>query len=118
MKISNLPLEELLALKSNLTNKLKSIPFEGYIQIKENANKKYIYIRKKENNKTLSEYIGVYSDELFWAVSKSVKEGRKLKKEIALLNNQIKTLDGKKLLTESIEEAYEANVGPIDEDIN
>ena len=35
-----------------------------------------------------------------------------------LLNNQIKTLDGKKLLTESIEEAYEANVGPIDEDIN
>ena len=92
MKISNLTLEELLALKSNLINKLKSIPFEGYIQIKENANKKYIYIRKKENNKTLSEYIGVYSDELFWAVSKSVKEGRKLKKEITLLNNQIKKI--------------------------
>ena len=54
--------------------RLNLIPYDGFIEIKKEKAKKYIYIKKRILARNTSTYIDLYSDELFASISKLLKE--------------------------------------------
>ena len=82
-------IEELLRNRADLEVRLKLIPYDGAIEIKERANIKYLYVRKRVAGKQTSTYIGKYNDELYNLLLKKAKEAHEIKK---LLKNIEKKL--------------------------
>ena len=66
-------MQKLLQEKSELNARLKLIPYDGSIEIKEQGGNKYIYIRKRVLGKNTSNYVDVYSDELYEMISRDRK---------------------------------------------
>ena len=98
-------LNELLQEKADITARINLIPYDGSPEIKQNGDKKYIYIRKRIGSKLTSTYVDVYSDELFALLLKQSKELRELKKklrhvekDLALLGYIQDNLDSKVIL--------------------
>lgn len=87
-----LNIQELLKKRAELNSKLKLIPYEGSIEIKDRNNEKYIYTRKKVLGKNTSTYIGPYDDNLFAAISKLLIEAKELKKQIRKINVELSKL--------------------------
>ena len=84
-----LQVQALLEQRAEINARLNLIPYDGYIEIKERNNEKYIYIRKNILGRKTSTYIGVYSDELFISISKLLKDAKEYKKQIRLINNKL-----------------------------
>lgn len=89
MSTSYNEIEELLRNRADLEVRLKLIPYDGAIEIKERANIKYLYVRKRVAGKQTSTYIGKYNDELYNLLLKKAKEAHEIKK---LLKNIEKKL--------------------------
>lgn len=85
-------IEETLRKRDELNKKLALIPYEGSIEIKCRDGNKYIYIRKKILGRYTSFYVGVYSDDTFALISKSLKEGKEYRKQIKRLDKKLALL--------------------------
>jgi len=75
-------IQDLLRSKAECQARLNLIPYDGTIEIKEIGAKKYLYIRKRNNGKVSSTYVGPYSEELHQVLLKSIKDAREIKKAI------------------------------------
>ncbi len=85
-------LQELLAKKAELAAKIRTVPFDGSIEVKTVNNEQYIYVRKKEAGKYKSTYVDKYSLDFYnYAVSQTLlvrtykKQLRKIEKQLAEL---------------------------------
>lgn len=83
----------LLREKAELQARLNLIPYDGTVEIKEVSSKKYLYIRKRILGKVQSTYVGIYSEELYLLLLKSVKEAKSIKKQIRLIENELAKLN-------------------------
>ena len=93
MENNFLKIQKLLNDKAQLTAKLNLIPYDGTVEIKEVSSKKYLYIRKRINNKVTSNYVGIYSDELYSFLLRQVQDAKAIKKQIKLLDKELLKLD-------------------------
>lgn len=93
MENNFLNIQKLLNEKAQLTAKLNLIPYDGTVEIKEVSSKKYLYIRKRINNKVTSNYVGIYSDELYSFLLRQVQDAKAIKKQIRLLDKELLKLD-------------------------
>lgn len=85
-------IQELLRQKADLEARLSLLAYDGTPEIKENASGKYIYIRKRVLTRVTSEYIGLYSDDLYGLVVRSTRQAKDLKKQIKGLDKEISKL--------------------------
>ena len=81
--------QTLLTAKAELASRLKLIPYQGTLEIKEKNGNKYIYLRKKELGKVSSLYIDKYGEELFTVLLKQTSEAKELKKQIRIIDNKL-----------------------------
>ena len=85
-------MQKLLTQKAELQAKIRTIPFDGSIEVKTVNSEKYIYVRKREAGKYRSSYIDKYSEELYnLAVSGSLQV-RELKKQLRKVEKQLAEL--------------------------
>jgi len=82
-------IQELLRQKADLEARLSLLAYDGTPEIKENASGKYIYIRKRVLTRVTSEYIGLYSDDLYGLVVRSTRQAKDLKKQIKGLDKEL-----------------------------
>ncbi len=85
-------IQNLLQSKAEYQARLNLIPYKGTVEIKEISGKKYLYIRKRENNKLRSTYVGLYSEELHQLLLKGVKDARVLERKIKNIEKELNTL--------------------------
>lgn len=85
-------IDELLHQKAEINARLRLIPYDGSIEIKERGNQKYIYIRKRILGKNTSTYVDVYSNELFLSISSILKEAKNYKKQLREINKKLALL--------------------------
>lgn len=83
---------ELLRQRSELESRLRLIPYDGSVEIKEINNSKYLYIRQRSAGKLASTYVDKYSDELYTLLLRQTKEARSLKKSIRAVEKQLAEL--------------------------
>lgn len=83
---------ELLRQRSELESRLKLIPYNGSVEIKEINDSKYLYIRQRSAGKLASKYVDKYSDELYTLLLRQAKEARGLKKSIRTVEKQLAEL--------------------------
>lgn len=82
-------IQELLRQKADLNARLALIPYSGTPEIKQNSSGKYLYIRSREMGKLKSEYVGIYTAELYDALLRYTREARMLKKEMRSVEKQL-----------------------------
>lgn len=80
---------ELLRQRAELESRLKLIPYDGSVEIKEVSDGKYLYIRQRRVGKLTSKYVDKYSDELYALLLRQTKEARSLKKSIRTVEKQL-----------------------------
>lgn len=85
-------IQELLRQKADLEARLSLLAYDGTPEIKENESGKYIYIRKRVLTRVTSEYIGLYSDDLYGLVVRSTRQAKDLKKQIKGLDKELSKL--------------------------
>lgn len=89
--------QELIKQKAELQARLNLIPYDGSPEIKQQNDKKYLYIRKRIAGKLTSTYVDVYSDELFQLLLKNAKEAKELKKQIRLIEKELANIGYREL---------------------
>jgi len=72
--------------------RIRLIPFDGRIEVKEISGTKYLYARKREGGKHTSTYLDVYSDERYEILSRQARELRALKKELRKIEKELAEL--------------------------
>ena len=82
-------IQNLLRTKAELQARLSLIPYDGSVEIKDVAGKKYLYIRKREAGRKTSTYVGPYSDELYQVLLKGVKDAKTIKKNIRIVEKEL-----------------------------
>jgi hypothetical protein len=87
-----LKINELLAKKARVSASLSLHPYTGSVEIKKRGEKKYLYVRQSSNGKRKSQYVGIYSEELYLALLKSTKDARELKKSISAIDKELEKL--------------------------
>lgn len=92
MKYQHLQIQTLLEQRAEISARLNLLPYDGSIEIKDRNAQKYIYVRKRVLGHNTSTYVGLYSDELFFWISKIIKETKEYKKQIRRINNQLAKL--------------------------
>ncbi|MCD7772983.1 MAG: Fic family protein [Ruminococcus sp.] len=89
MPVQYSEIEELLRTRADLRARLSLLPYEGTPEIKERNGGKYLYVRKRVASKQTSEYVGVYSDELYNLLLKNASEAREIKRELRRVEKQL-----------------------------
>lgn len=82
-------IQNLLRTKAELQARLSLIPYDGSVEIKDVAGKKYLYIRKREARRKTSTYVGPYSNELYQVLLKGVKDAKTIKKNIRIVEKEL-----------------------------
>ena len=85
-------MQKLLTQKAELQAKIRTIPFDGSIEVKIVNAEKYIYVRKREAGKYRSSYIDKYSDELYNLAVNGSLQVRELKKQLRKVEKQLAEL--------------------------
>lgn len=85
-------IQELLRQKADYQSRLNLIPYDGTPEIKEQGDKKYLYIRKRVAGKNTSTYIDVYSPELHQLLLRNSQEARALRKSIRQIDRELAKL--------------------------
>ena len=87
MKVLN---DEITKLKDSLA----SFKYQGTVEIKDTnkSDKRYIYIRRRQFNKIISKYIGIYSKELYDLVYSQCKQSKQIIKQIRHKEHQLAKL--------------------------
>ena len=82
----------LLRTRAELRSKLAHIPYEGTVEVKNVAEKKYLYIRKRNGGKVTSTYVGPFSDDLYNLLLRNSKVAKELRKQIRQVQKALATL--------------------------
>ncbi len=80
---------ELLRERAELEARLRLIPHDGTIEVKDIKGDKYLYVRKRLAGRLTSQYIGKYSQELHALLIRQAAEARNLKKQIRAIERQL-----------------------------
>lgn len=85
-------MQNLLTERAELQAKIRTIPFDGSIEVKTVGAEKYIYVRKREAGKYKSTYIDKYSDELYGLAVSQALQVREYKKRLRKIEKQLAEL--------------------------
>lgn len=86
-------IQALLQQKADLQARLNLLPYDGTPEVKTRDDHKYLYVRKRVAGKQTSEYVDVYSDELYQMLLRTAREARALKKELRHIEKALAALD-------------------------
>ena len=78
--------------QADIRARIKLIPFNGYIEIKEIDGEKYLYSRYREGGKKKSVYLDVYSDERYQLLARQAQELRTLKRDLRRVTKELAEL--------------------------
>ena len=92
MDYQYLEMQELLQQRADYTARLKLLPYDGTPEIKERDGAKYLYVRRRVAGKLTSTYVDVFSDDLYAALLRYVREARELKREIRRIEKRLAEL--------------------------
>ena len=82
-------IQELLRSRADLNARLNLMPYDGTPEIKERANEKYLYVRKRVAGKQTSTYVGAYTEELYNLLLRNAREAREIRKELRSIDKQL-----------------------------
>ena len=85
-------IQELLQQKADFQARLNLLPYDGTPEIKENNGGRYLYVRKRVASRLTSEYVGVYTDELYQLLLRNNREARELRKQIRHVEKKLAEL--------------------------
>lgn len=85
-------IQELLQQKADYQARLNLLPYDGTPEIKEKNDGKYLYIRKRVASRLTSEYVGVYSDDLYQLLLRNSREAKELRKQIRRVEKKLAEL--------------------------
>lgn len=85
-------IQELLKEKADCQARLNLMPYDGSPEIKNQNEKKYLYVRKRVAGKLTSTYVDVYSDELYQLLLRNARESRALNKRIRQIEKELSSL--------------------------
>lgn len=85
-------IQALLQQKADYQARLNLLPYDGTPEIKERNGKKYLYVRKRIASRLTSEYVDVYSEDLYQSLLRYAREGRELKKQIRKVEKELALL--------------------------
>ncbi len=92
MMEENIKIVELIKNKQLLEHELQTLIY-GSVEIRENNDKKYIYVHYREDGISLTKYVGEYSQELYNLVLNNNNRAKELKKEIKEIVKKLKELN-------------------------
>lgn len=85
-------IQSLLQEKADCQARINLIPYDGSPEIKENASGKYLYMRKRVGSRLKSEYVDVYSDELYQLLLRNSRELKELRRCIRKIEKALSNL--------------------------
>ena len=85
-------IQELLRTRADYQARLKLLPYDGSVEIKEQGDRKYLYVRKREGGRYISQYAGIYSDDLYRVLLSSCREAKELKRSIRHIEKELSEL--------------------------
>ncbi|MCQ2427426.1 MAG: Fic family protein [Clostridia bacterium] len=85
-------LQQLLTEKAEVQAKIRTIPFDGSIEVKTIKDERYIYVRKREAGKYTSTYIDKYSEELYALAVTGSMQVRELRRRLRKIEKQLAEL--------------------------
>ena len=85
-------IQELLRQKADLQARLKLLPYDGTPEIKDRGANRYLYIRKRVAGRLTSEYVDVFSDELYQTLLRYGREARELRRQLRRTEKQLALL--------------------------
>ena len=89
---NELEIMNLLKQKQELTLKLNTLIY-GSVEIRENENKKYIYVHYREDGIPNTKYVGEYSDSLYNLILNNSNTAKTIKKDIKNIEKELKKLN-------------------------
>ena len=92
MMEENIKIVELIKNKQLLEHELQTLIY-GSVEIRENNDKKYIYVHYREDGISLTKYVGEYSQELYNLVLNNNNRAKEIKKEIKEIVKKLKELN-------------------------
>lgn len=96
----------LLQSKQLLEQELRKNAY-GSVEIRENNNKKYIYVHYREDGILLTKYVGEYSDDLYNLILNNSIKAKELKKKVRNITKQLNSLNYNE---EELDEKVEQNI--------
>ena len=85
-------IQELLQQKADYQARLNLLPYDGTPEIKEKNDGRYLYIRKRVASRLTSEYVGIYTDDLYQLLLRNAREARELRKQIRHVEKKLAEL--------------------------
>lgn len=96
-------ISQLIAEKAQITKRLERLNY-GSIEIKEQKEKRYIYVHFREDGLLRSKYVGEFSNELYNLILENNAVAKELKKRLRAINKELKNQNYvESELTEDIE---------------
>ena len=86
-------IRNLLEEKRELELRIGSLPYHGTPEIKRSKDNKYLYMRKRELGKITSNYVGVYSDDLYNLLITNNRNERLWNKDLRTINKKLASLN-------------------------
>ena len=85
-------IQELLQQKADYHARLNLLPYDGTPEIKEKNDGRYLYVRKRVASRVTSEYVGVYTDDLYQLLLRNGREAKELRKQIRRVEKKLAEL--------------------------
>ena len=82
-------IQELLQQKADYQARLNLLPYDGTPEIKEKNDGRYLYVRKRVASRVTSEYVGVYTDDLYQLLLRNGREAKELRKQIRRVEKKL-----------------------------
>ena len=91
MKTNSLQIISLIKEKEFLEQKIKNLLY-GSIEIRERANKKYIFVHFRDGNKLVTKYAGEYSEYLLRLINQNSLHAKQIKTQLRKINKSLAEL--------------------------
>lgn len=85
-------IQELLQQKADYQARLNLLPYDGTPEIKEKNDGRYLYVRKRVASRVISEYVGIYTDDLYQLLLRNGREAKELRKQIRRVEKKLAEL--------------------------
>lgn len=87
--MEELKIRELLHQRADAYARLNLLPYDGTPEVKENGEKRYLYVRKRVAGRLTSTYVDAYSDDLYQLLLRNAREARELRKTIRRIDREL-----------------------------
>lgn len=79
----------LLRERADFEARLKLLPYDGTPEIKGQNDKRYLYTKNRVGSRTVSTYVGIYSEDLYQQLLRDAREARELRKQIRHIDREL-----------------------------